>query len=180
MKSINLQTAIIVAIFVAVALAFGAYPSFGGTFNSQSGTASPTSDRGVVRYTFFTATTTNATSTNIVAAYDADGRYDDGSLDVRGAKKITFTFARGGATGANTGLTRFEVEGYDGANWVDLNRLITNDVSGTATSTFSTTVAATTTSLVSVDLSQHSVQKVRCIAVEFTDGDHSCSALAEF
>lgn len=131
-------------------------------------------------YTFFSATTTTATSTNIIAGYDANGIYDTGAFNIAGAKRLTFFFSRGGSTGANTGLTNFKVEvSPNGTDWIAYSRLIGPDVAETAT-TSATIVAATSTVAYSMDLDVHQFFAVRCIAVETTDGDHTCKALADW
>lgn len=140
----------------------------------------------VTNYTFFAtsttdttlATTTSATSTDIATYVDANGKMDSGKADIRGAKKVTFYFRRAYG-GGNTGQTRFEVEvSPDGSTWYDFNKLKGNDVSNTATSTY-TIVASTTTVPVSMDLTYDTYKFVRCIVNETTDGTHSCSVTIE-
>lgn len=168
----------IAAAFIVLLAGVAFFPNgaFSGTTNTDENGGSLGTTGRYIDYTFFSATTTSATSTNIVAAFDAAGRLDTGAVDTRGAESATFYFSRGGSTGANTGLTVFSVEGTpDGTNWYDVNRLITNDVTGTATSTY-TINAATSTAITSVDLTQHNFKQLRCIALETTDGDHTCRA----
>lgn len=166
-----------VAFFLAV-LVFAVpfvRPVFAGTYNADGAGGANQNGR-FLDYSFFTATTTTAVSTNIIPAFDANGKYDDGALDIRGAESATFYFSRGGATGANTGKTVFTVEGSpDGTNWYAISRLIGTDVSATATSTV-TIAAATSTVPYSVDLTYHNFKKLRCKATETTDGDHGCRA----
>jgi len=167
-----------VPLFLALGLValFSFQPALGGTTTGDESGGSLGATGRFLSYTFFSATTTSATSTNIIASFDADGRLDDGSVDVRGAESATFYFSRGGATGANTGATKFEVEGSpDGVTYYDIGRLIQTDVSGTATSSVTIT-AATSTVPVSVDLTQHNFKRLRCQAIETTDGDHTCTA----
>lgn len=176
--NISYKSALITLALAAIAgLSLFLYSSaLGGTINTDESGGSLGAAGRFTDYTFFSATTTSATSTNIIAAFDADGRLDNGTVDVRGAESATFYFSRGGSTGANTGLTVFSVEGSpDGTNWYDVNRLITNDVSGTATSSY-TINAATSTAITSIDLTQHNFKRLRCIALETTDGDHTCRA----
>lgn len=142
-----------------------------------------------VHYQFFAsstvaakyATTTSATSTNLVAYFDSSGRLVDGALDVRGAKKVTLYFSRGDTTGqGNTGLSVFSVEVTpDRSTWYDFNRLLGQDVSETATSSV-TINAATSTTVVHMDLDNQTYQAVRCIVVETTDGEHTCAATVEY
>lgn len=124
-------------------------------------------------HTFFTATTTSATSTaNILR--------EEQRLTVAGAKKVVFYFSRGGATGPNTGSSKFEVEvSPDGTNWYDFNRLFLTDVSQTATSTVWIT-AATSTVVASLDIEDSAFLYARCQVVEVTDGEHTCNGYAEF
>lgn len=126
-----------------------------------------------VYHTFYSATTTSATST-------ANAFPEERVLAVAGAKKVAFEFSRGGATGPNTGSSKFEVEGtLDGTNWFDVPRLLLNDGSNTASSTIWIT-AATSTVRAAVDLTYMPFLQLRCQVVEVTDGEHTCKAFAEF
>lgn len=127
-------------------------------------------------HSFFQATTTTATSTNLSVPAD-------GAFRIAGAKKVTFYFSRGGTTGANTGTSRFELEvSPDGTNWYDFNRMmVDNTATSTAwTSTSTAITAATSTVIVSMDLFRNTFYAVRCIVYETTDGEHTCKATAEF
>lgn len=125
------------------------------------------------------ATTTSATSTWITAYNDANGRIDNGALDIRGAKGVTWYFSRGGATGPNTGSTKFEVEvSPDGTNWYDYNKLI--QATSTTVQTTATISAATSTVRFTMDLTGESYMWARCIIIEATDGDHGCSATVTY
>ena len=120
--------------------------------------------------TFFSATTTNATSTN---AQDA--------TNITGAKKVTFSFSRGGTTGANTGTSTFSVQvSEDGSTWTTFNKLVdnvSNSISQNLTRVASVDlVAATTTKNYSMDLTYDLFKYVRCIVFEVIDGDHTCKA----
>lgn len=118
------------------------------------------------------ATTTSATSTNI-----AEG---GGYMKIAGAKKVVFYFSRSGALGANTGISRFEVEvSPDGTNWYDHSRLFLMDKDQTATSSVSIS-AATSTTVAELDLEDGAFYGVRCQVVETTDGEHTCKAAAEY
>lgn len=175
MKLTNTNIGIVV-LLIAALFAISMLGATAGTINTDENGGRLSATGRYVDYTFFSATTTSATSTNILPAFDADGRLDNGSIDARGAESATFYFSRGGSTGANTGLTVFSVEGSpDGTTWYDVNRLIINDVTGTATSSY-TINAATSTAAASVDLTQHNFKRLRCIALETTDGDHTCRA----
>lgn len=181
-----------VALFASAALfmAWGSFSTvFAGYLTSESPTVKP-QDGGLYRnYSFFAsstdngvnATTTSATSSNIIPYFDAQGRYDDGTLAIAGAKKVTFYFSRGDTSGAgNTGRSVFSVEvSPDGTTWYDFDRLIGDDLSATATSSV-TINAATSTFVGSMDLTYHNFLKARCVVVETTDGEHTCRATAEY
>ena len=124
-------------------------------------------------YSFFTATTTTATSTNNLI--------NDGHFKIAGAKNVTMYFSRGGANGANTGSTLFKIEvSPDGVNYFPYNTLRLNQATTSYPNANATVVisAATTTSLAQMrDLGFYSI---RCVAIETTDGEHTCKAEAEF
>lgn len=140
----------------------------------------PSSENRIVNYTFFNATTTTATSTNVPVTF-TNGVRDDGSVSLLGAKKATVYFGRGDTTGqGNTGASVFTVQGTpDGSTWYAINRLIEDDVSGTATSTHTIT-AATSTNAFSIDLTFHAWKSLRCLVTEVTDGEHTCSTTIEY
>lgn len=149
----------------------------------------PTHEGQFQEYTFFAtstdqtsfATTTSATSTNIATWTNSQGRVDNGYFVVNGAKRVTFYFSRGDTTGeGNTGSSEFSVEASpDGENWYDFERLLQVDSNKTSTSSV-TISAATSTTVASLDLVEHNFFAVRCIVVETTDGEHSCSATASY
>lgn len=124
-------------------------------------------------FTFFSATTTTATSTT--------SSTQPGGFVVAGAKKVVLQFSRGGVTNPNTGLTTFRVQGTTdgGDTWFYLERLLGSDVSETASST-PVINAATSSSMYAIDLDNFGVYAIRCIAVETTDGEHTCKAFAEY
>lgn len=164
----------VVAIVVALAITgwFGWFgiasqSAFGNLTNRNSGN----NLKETQQFHFFTATTTSAIST----------AGEGGALNITGASKVTFVFYRDGGGGPHAGTTRFEIEvatSTDGT-WYDFNRLLLNDVSATATSTV-TIALATTSQIASMDLTNHAFNFVRCVAVEVTDGSHSCWGTAEF
>ena len=129
------------------------------------------------QYTFFTATTTTATSTNLTGG--------GGYFTIKGAKKVTFYFTHGGTATTSTTGQKFSVQSsVDGNTWIDFNKLIGEDVSSTATSTY-TIQGATSTIPVSMNLVNDTFYGVRCISTEIagaaaTDGEATCSAAAEF
>lgn len=145
-------------------------------------------------YTFFAtsttqtdfSTTTSATSTQIASWTDSNGRIDKGFFVIAGAKKATMYFTRTGVNG-NGGSSRFRVQvsrtvPTAETDWFDYNQLIQSAATGTVPTSLSavTISAATTTSIVSLNLQDHTFYAVRCIVLETTDGEHSCYAGAEF
>jgi hypothetical protein len=131
-----------------------------------------------IRHTFFTATTTTATSTNAAI-------FGNKQLRIAGAKKVNFYLSRGDTTGqGNTGTSRFEIQVTpDGDNWYAFNKLIQNVGTSTADITVPSTIsitAATSTVIVGLDLRYDSFYAARCVVNETTDGEHTCTATAEF
>lgn len=127
------------------------------------------------------ATTTSATSTNITSYWDANGRKDSGYVILAGAEKATFFFSRGGVIEANTGTSAFKIQvSRDGTNWHDYGNL--NSATTTAPTALSSysIEAATTTIPLSMDLTDDSWYAARCIVVETTDGEHSCSVSLQY
>lgn len=136
-------------------------------------------------YTFFSATTTSATSTNITPGSGSFGEIDNGYLVIAGAEQVSMIFSRGGATGPNTGTSTFYAEvSPDAVTWYPYNKLIsnvTNTNSQTLTRVGSVAIeAATSTTVVGLDLTNDSFFALRCKVVETIDGDHTCKASAEF
>lgn len=132
---------------------------------------------GVYRnFNFFTATTTTATSTNITGG--------GGFFKVAGAKHVVFYFSRGDTSGqGNSGSTNFKVQvSRDGVTWNDYSDLIQNAATSTTPTTLSsvTISAATSTVVAAIDTRFFNFFAVRCIAVETTDGEHTCTASADF
>lgn len=141
-------------------------------------TTVPTTEPGSFKtVTFFSATTTNATSTN---------QSSNGFLDITGAKKANVYVSRGGATNPNTGSTNFRIQvSNDLSTWYYFNQLVPNAATGVAstapvTVASQTITAATSTEVLGLDLRFGAFRFLRCIAVETTDGEHSCAASAEF
>ena len=127
------------------------------------------------------ATTTTATSTNITAWFDSDGRYVDGKFNISGAKNVVMYFSRDAGTGGNGGSTNYKVQvTRDGTTWLDYNTLLQNLATSTdQTSLSSITISAATTT-VETYLQNLGFKALRCIVVETTDGSHSCAASAQF
>lgn len=143
--------------------------------------ATPTGTPGTFeRHTFFSATTTNATSTNLTGG--------GGLMPIAGAKKVNFYFTHGGAATTSTGSSIFNVQVTpDGTNWYDFNKLISNLGTSTANVTVLSTVAvpaATTTTIVGMDIDHDAFLAARCIVVEVgtvgQQGEHTCTATVEF
>lgn len=175
-KSVGITVALL-AIVAGITLFLGnAYKVLGGSIVNES----LTSDNFQRYYTFLSATTTTATSTNITAAFDADGRRDTGALQIAGADRVSFMFQRGDTSGqGNAGSSQFFISAsHDDSTWFTVNRFIGNDVSNTATSSY--TLVGTSTAVVSMDLTNASYKSVRCIVVELTDGEHTCKAFVDF
>lgn len=125
------------------------------------------------------ATTTTATSTNIGNYFDSSGRLIDGTVDLRGAKKVAFYFARGGATHANTGNTVFKVEvSPDGTNWYTFSKL--RQSTSTTEDATVTITAATTTLVYGMNIDYGGYKAARCITVITTDGESSCAAAVTY
>ncbi len=131
------------------------------------------------------ATTTSATSTNIVAYADSSGRIINGAADVRGAKKVVVYFSQGGLTSANTGTSTFSVQTTrDGTNWQNYSMLIT-DTTNTNAQTLTrvssvtlpggvTGIHATTTVDYALDLTG-GYQAIRCIALLTGSSEQGCA-----
>lgn len=138
-----------------------------------------------------------ATSTNITPFFDSEGRRDDGSLTIAGAKKVLMYFKRGDTAGrGNTGTTTFRVQVTpDGTNWFDFNKLVA--ASSTAYTVASSVIAsfsapysnATSTQVLALDLEDEGYLALRCIINATStsgggnilpDGEHSCAATVEW
>lgn len=178
-------------IFLTAVMIFNyAQLSFAGISND-----SPTVTNSTFRtYNFFVssttpfaalATTTSATSTNILPYADTAGRIDNGYMVISGAKSVSFFFGRGGTIQPNTGSTRYRVQvSPDGSTWYDYANLrkatttvTTSDLNYSFVSS-ATIVAATTTDV--YQMGYLGWYAVRCIALETTDGEHQCSAYVEY
>jgi hypothetical protein len=135
----------------------------------------------LVNYNFFNgiATTTTATSTNVLST-----AADKGYMVIAGAKKVTMYFSRGGVVQPNVGNTRFQVQvSPDAITWYDFGGLIqstSTSVSNAVVVPNINIIAATSTIMNSLDIANKSFYALRCIVFETTDGEHSCSASAEF
>lgn len=137
----------------------------------------PTVQRDSFRYfTFFTATTTNATSTNT-----ADG---GGFFQIAGAKRVELYFSRQAATTSNIGTTTFTVQvSPDGSQWYDYKKLVQPTTTVTSINYQpSAAIANATTSInYGMDLEKDAFFAMRCIAnIGYLDGANTCRAYAEF
>jgi hypothetical protein len=159
------------AIFALILFA-GFYIAYG-----QIASSVPTQNPGnFTPKTFFSATTTNATSTNGAGGY----------LTITGAKRLVALFQRGDTSGqGNSGSSRFRLQVTpDGSTWFDFGRL--QYISGTTTADAyfkrfdDVTLTGTTTQLMAVDLNNQTYYGLRCIVLETTDGEHTCKAYAEY
>src|SRR3990167_1808364 len=135
------------------------------------------------------ATTTTATSTNIIPYFDSNGTLDKGYFVIAGAKAVSLYFQRGEAggivAGGNTGTTTFKIQtSADGTTWNDFNKF----VQGTSTIVqllnpkigFNGGETGTSTDIFGMNLDYGTFFAIRCIVVEFTNGEHSCRASAQF
>lgn len=159
-----------IAVTIIVAVAYFITPAvFAGiTYSNPAQTATYTS------HTFFTATTTTATSTN--------GLAPDQTLRIGGAKQVVFYFSRGDTSGTgNSGSTNFKVEtSSDGVTWNLYNTLLQNVATSTNPTTLSSVTISAATSTVTAYMQYLGFKEVRCIAVETTDGQHTCAASATY
>lgn len=178
----------IVAAFIALCLAIT-----GGTYvyGSAVQTEAPALANQYRSYQFFAsstlstlnATSTTATSTNIVAYFDSNGQRVDGSLNIAGAKAVNLIATRGDSLGTgNTGssVVKFQVT-TDGTTWLDYNDL--RQVSATSTANINRLGIipfAAGTSTVMYSMNTLGFLKLRCINVETTDGDVICEASAQY
>ena len=122
---------------------------------------------------FPSATTTSATSSDSVTG--------DGVVKVAGAKKVMVFFSRGGATGPNTGNTRFKIQGTpDGTNWYDYSKLVLATSTSETTQSVVNIAASTSTVAASLKNQFDTWQLIRCVVVETTDGDHQCLVYVEY
>ncbi len=175
---------VVVAIVVTTIgiITFGVRPAAGQITSAVNGAWGA-----YTNYTFFAttsaqtvfATSTNATSTNLTTYQDANGRMDNGSFNIAGAKRVTLFFSRAWLSGTNVGTSTFRIEATpDGTNWYTFNKL----VQSTSTTVQATTAfSGTTTQAFSMQLTDETYKAIRCIAnVASTDGQNSCSAAASY
>ncbi len=164
---------------VALAIAIAAFAFFGAYTKAEAVRTSsiPNHQAGYSdNFTFFSATTTTATSTT-------DG---SGGFTIAGAEQVNLLFSRGDTSGAgNSGSSKFYVQVTpDGSAWYYYNDLreVGSEISTSAfydTRTGSTTIAAATSTKI-YTMDSKGWLAIRCIVVETTDGEHTCKARAEF
>lgn len=180
----SIQIAILVMVIGLTLFVLFSYDARSAHGQISTETATPTATFRTM--TFFATTTpqtvfatsTNATSTNLQTYADANGRMDDGSFVIAGAKKVTFYFSRAWLAG-NAGSSTFRVEVTpDGVNWYTFNKLVQS--TSTTVQATASIAAATSTLVYSMQLNDETYLAVRCIANVTTDGQNSCSASASF
>ncbi len=138
---------------------------------------------------FFTATSTDATSTTAI-----------NPTNIQSAKKITFFFKRENptATAPNVGTSTFSIQvsreatstASLNAYWITYNKLIDNEVNSNlagltrvGSSTLSSSLnygTATSTKTYSMDLTNDSYSYVRCIVSLEGTSENSCNALITY
>jgi len=165
---------------IVIALALLAFSFSPRVFGSITNRISANNVKELQTYSFFSATTTSATSTNLSAG--------GGFLTVSGAKKIDFYFTHGGTATTSTATSTFSVQFTpDGTNWYDYSKLVTSTSSAVVATV--PIVGATSTVIANIStILTDTFYGLRCIALEGTtgraggsgDGEHTCTAQAEF
>ena len=174
MKTLKLNPLYLLALLITLLSSFLILGSL--SYADETDTRATETDR-YETFTFFSATTTNATST-------ADGTGNIG-MDIKGAKGLTFYFSRA-FDGGNAGTSTFNVEisPDEGVTWIGYNKLISNVTNTNAqmpTRVASVAiVAATSTTMAAMDLQTDAFSRVRCVVVEGTDGAHTCKASVRY
>jgi len=139
----------------------------------------PTKPAGTYQnYTFFSATTTNATSTNTT-----DG---SGYMVIAGAKKIELYLSHGGAATSSTGTSTFNIQvSPDASTWYDYFKVVTS--TSTAIQQFLSIGGATSTTVANLSTIGTDVfYAIRCIVTETgaggsgVQGEHTCAGSAEY
>lgn len=203
------STLVILGIALGLILVYRAHIAFGGQSSDSVALTS------IYRtYDFFASTTaaatiatsTTATSTNINALLDSNGVWNNGAMDIRGAKKVDVYFTRGAALGGSMlGTSTYAIQVTpDGTNWYYFNRLVVSTSSpssqianmfiAASDPTMNTPITiddgvagglATTTLHYMMDLSSAGFQAMRCIARQVAtsttpNGTNQCQAAATF
>lgn len=176
-------------LFIAAAFVFSLFynsPIYAGVTQQDPAVAGHRLDH----YQFFaytqtqsgygTSTTGTAVSTNIRPYFDSNGRLDNGAFVVAGAEAATLIFSRSATSGPNAGLTTFDFEVSDnGTDWYAYDRLLGTNTGATTTANYVIS-AATSTTVVNVDLSDKAIYAIRCIIANTTDGTGTCRATARY
>lgn len=102
------------------------------------------------------------------------------SIPVDGAEKVSMVFTRASHT---AGSSTFTVQGsIDGTTFITMNNIITdvaNTNAQTLTRVASVALAANTSQIVALDMSNLALKLIRIVATIATDGSASASALVE-
>lgn len=166
-KTLKISTVIAVMIFALLSVFAVAFAEISFSLPTKTSTFE--------NVPFFTATTTNATSTNLSGG--------GGYAVIAGAKKVTLWLKRGGVVQPNLGTTQFKIQVSDNptdtTRWVDFG-IFVSPTTTAAQYTGSITLAGTTTVAQSLNLNNQAWQALRVIAVETTDGEHSATASIEY
>ncbi len=166
---------------LVIVTAFIAYGLFGGhkspSKSSSFGAVNPDTTTMPIGH-FIKTTLLNATTTTATSTTQDTNKF----VRIAGAKKVDLYFSRAWGAG-NSGSSRFSVQVTpDGDNWYDFNKLVQNSATSTVPTTLGsvTISAATSTTVVSMDLQYDAFYAVRCVVWETTDGTHSCDVTAEY
>lgn len=170
----------IIAIIIAAVLFFAGVATVAYVQQAQAATTPVVGTSGSVstqtniqgRFDLFVATTTNATSTPKV---------------ITGAKKVTLFVSRGDTTGTGNGgseIMQIQVKDSGSGDWVTFNKLIDNVANTNAQTLTRVTnmslAAGTSTKTYTMDLGYDAFDQIRCVRVETTDGEGTCSALVQW
>ncbi len=198
-----LGTLILALVACAVLLMQGAHLAHGAQVKDEGALVNTyrtfeffqsSSTAGVLNAVIATGTVGTAYSNGFTAFADPSGNINNGTMDVRGAKRVSLFVTRGGAfAAANAGTSTVSVEGTpDGTNWYAFNKLVaaTTTASQTLSNAVETGVAfigattpgnvATSTQRFSMDLQTESFAAIRIKVVTTGDGAVSVLGAATF
>lgn len=137
----------------------------------------PQTEGSTTPYTFLSATTTSATST--------DDASNPKMLNVTGAQKVEFYFTHGGTATSSVGTTTFKVEGSpDGSTWYSFGKLVQS--TSTTLQTTASISAATNTLTYGLNIDFDTFNWLRCLVVKGSgsagvkDGEATCAALVQY
>ena len=132
------------------------------------------------------ATTTSATSTDIAAFFDTDGRLNNGYFVIAGAKEVLLYFQRGEQNSSgNVGTSTFNIQASpDATTWYNYEQLqnatnTPNTVNQLSERVGTSTIRAATSTTI-YRMTTMGWYAIRCIVVETTDGSHTCKASASW